>query len=1254
MKHLSVLFLLFPVCLFSQWNVVNVNQSTTLNCVHYLDANNVFIGGDSLTYTNNGGGNWINKPIHDGTGTQIPGTSFFDLHFTSSTTGLSTGAFYSGNSYEIANTVNSGVNWSFVFSSNNNLYPRALNKFSFPSASTGFAAGTNGYIYKTTNGGTTWSLLNTGVTVELYSVCFPSTAYGYACGLNKIIRTSNGGSTWTSVTVAGYIREMYFSNDSTGYATGDDFSGIHFYKTTNYGATWTAVSHPFFNEITALTGHGDTLALACNGIYYSTNGGQWWNYFPTTSSYIIEDIKFLGRSNDAYAVGDNGIVLHTTNINTAPMYPVAAFTSSGTTLCAGDSLHFTNTGNPAWTYQWKRDNTLITTAYSTYIVFPSSGVHTVSLIANNGTGTDTASFSVTVNPLPYVPPFTSQVNTDPICSGSSTGISVFSSTNGVTYKLRNGTTQIGATQNGNGGTLTFNTGAVATTTVFNILATNAVACGTTTSIVYDTVHIDVVNTSLQVTALTDSVCNGSPATILVHNSILGVTYKLRTGSMVIGSPQTGNGSTLSFTSGNLSANTTFNIYATDPPGCSAQLSQTISITVISVNANITVSLPYTNVNDAFTITNSSTASDYSWTCGPNSSPATSTSITPVVTWSAPGVDSVFLQVSSNPGCIDRDTLVMTVCAVPSVGTGVTCFDHDVKLRSYTVGNPGYQVMDYCSDQLGNSYATGFYDTTMGWGVNYNMFIAKFGPTGNLVWFKKQNPFSYPVNQYRSSFGNTVECDGAGNLYVGGCFAGVNLNVDAMTIATPNYTGYEKGFLIKFDPNGTPLWNIAGYGNAAVNIGGAVTDIVVKDNNNIYFSAGGAGSSGLIWHFTDGSTPVTSGHMQVMHINGNGGFMGVRCGDLDPSGISYYSTFNPNISAQNADRETFVSPRMELLDDTLYVGTWNFGVMDFGTFTVPVLNANAVNGVITKMNTVNDSWVNAISTFSNDVGAQGAYPIFTLDDSANFYVGWNWNASPTVLYLNNQPSVPNSKVNLLAKYSRGGDLLWSNVSNSTMHTMNMVYLEGTHELITYGYYGDFSPYAGFLDEVSQSGGPFGFPSRGDHDMFLSSYSPNGSLNYTRHIGGTGLDNPFFVRKFNCEQVGIIGQSNAVTMFDTDTIANYNNNMFVVKFAPTGNCGIPTCITPLSVQDVVDGKEVEVYPNPVSNELNIDCAVTPDDRKMTAIITDLLGQVLIEREWTFDAGGEHHASLNVGELPNGTYLLSVKTSFGIETKKIIISH
>ncbi|UTN05088.1 T9SS sorting signal type C domain-containing protein [Flavobacterium bizetiae] len=58
-----------------------------------------------------------------------------------------------------------------------------------------------------------------------------------------------------------------------------------------------------------------------------------------------------------------------------------------------------------------------------------------------------------------------------ICIGTATNITVASSQSGVSYQLRNGTTNIGTAVNGTGGNINLPTGTLSTTTTFNVLAT---------------------------------------------------------------------------------------------------------------------------------------------------------------------------------------------------------------------------------------------------------------------------------------------------------------------------------------------------------------------------------------------------------------------------------------------------------------------------------------------------------------------------------------------------------------------------------------------------------------------------------------------------------------------------------------------------------------------------------------------------------------------------------------------------------------
>lgn len=77
-------------------------------------------------------------------------------------------------------------------------------------------------------------------------------------------------------------------------------------------------------------------------------------------------------------------------------------------------------------------------------------------------------------------------------------------------------------------------------------------------------------------------CLGGASQVRIPASANGISYQLRTSpsNTPVGSPVTGNGSTIGLMTGNLMAAQTFNVFATNTAtGCSRQLSNTVTITV---------------------------------------------------------------------------------------------------------------------------------------------------------------------------------------------------------------------------------------------------------------------------------------------------------------------------------------------------------------------------------------------------------------------------------------------------------------------------------------------------------------------------------------------------------------------------------------------------------------------------------------------------------------------------------------------------
>ncbi len=212
---------------------------------------------------------------------------------------------------------NRGTNYTFIESSPGNAnwslqvagYAGRLAGIYFANDSSGWAAGDNGLILSTTNGGRWWNEQNTNVTSYLTDVGFFTPEVGVCMGdSGRILRSTDGGAHWTMVQSNPNtdVFKVAILNDSVGYVTGGPYSSSgpadYIYRTTDAGKTWT-------NQIVVVP-----------------------------AGTMFEDICFVNDS-DGWAVGHNGIIVHTTDAGIAavPTSPVLDAPASQDTLSSSDS-----------------------------------------------------------------------------------------------------------------------------------------------------------------------------------------------------------------------------------------------------------------------------------------------------------------------------------------------------------------------------------------------------------------------------------------------------------------------------------------------------------------------------------------------------------------------------------------------------------------------------------------------------------------------------------------------------------------------------------------------------------------------------------------------------------------------------------------------------------------------------------------------------------------------------------------------------
>jgi hypothetical protein len=169
-----------------------------------------------------------------------------------------------------------------------------------------------------------------------------------------------------------------------------------------------------------------------------------------------------------------------------------------------------------------------------------------------------------------------------------------------------------------------------------------------------------------------------------------------------------------------------------------------------------------------------------------------------------------------------------------------------------------------SDEAGNTYVTGNLAgvadfsgvTAQGKGV-YEIFIAKYSPTGNLIWVKtaggKGNDVGYAI-QYQNGY-----------LYLAGKFEDTAYFENTTLISH----GDGDAFVAKYDNNGNLIWVTGGGGQRLDYVSGLTLD----DNGSIYVS--GTYQASATFSGTQITTSNLFGESFVASYNNNGALQWVK-------------------------------------------------------------------------------------------------------------------------------------------------------------------------------------------------------------------------------------------------------------------------------------------------------------------------------------------------------------------------------------------
>lgn len=236
-----------------------------------------------------------------------------------------------------------------------------LDAVSFISADTGFVAGADGKIFNTTDGGTNWTPLNSGITAPIFSMKFTSSLNGHACAYGTMLKTTDGGQTWTKKGVStGYLIDLFFVNDSVGFCVG--YGGV-LLKTVDRGTNWSQLNSGTTSNLRSVFFIDENTGFVCpeyNEIRKTTDGGTTWTSYSSGTGRFLASLYFVD-ANTGYATGnativktsDGGLTWSPLTINSLKFFQSIYFISPkiGYAVGGGGELAATYNGGVSWSVQ---------------------------------------------------------------------------------------------------------------------------------------------------------------------------------------------------------------------------------------------------------------------------------------------------------------------------------------------------------------------------------------------------------------------------------------------------------------------------------------------------------------------------------------------------------------------------------------------------------------------------------------------------------------------------------------------------------------------------------------------------------------------------------------------------------------------------------------------------------------------------------------------------------------------------------------
>lgn len=305
-----------------------------------------------------------------------------------------------------------------------------------------------------------------------------------------------------------------------------------------------------------------------------------------------------------------------------------------------------------------------------------------------------------------------------------------------------------------------------------------------------------------------------------------------------------------------------------------------------------------------------------------------------------------------------------------------------------------------TDNLGNVILSGFFqsDTIIIGGNSFfyslgssDIFVAKFNPSGNLIWARTYGSQSLDFN-------NSVVTDRQGNVFIAGSFAGASISFGTTSLINTGVVGYDDLFVAKLNSSGNELWAIS-QGNS---IGGEVANQLAVDSIGNLFVAGA---------FNGNTTSIGSYNFNNSHSGLNDLFIE----KLSPTGSQIWAK-----SAGSIDEDYCQGICVDSSGNIIIAGGFRNANLSLDTITL--LNSGGNDVFIAKYDQAgNIIWAKTIGAAGNEFCENAAF-----DKAGNAYLTGTFN-DPTLTIGSN--TFPGTFHFYIAQFNLAGNVEWATTTGT---------------------------------------------------------------------------------------------------------------------------------------------------------------------------------------------------------------------------------